>query len=54
MKVFVSPLVISYHNFLVLFLLLIRCFLMYTSCVAGSALCVNDILIAYKKEKPTA
>jgi hypothetical protein len=46
---FVSPLVISYHDFLVLFfLLLVRCFLMYTSCVLGAPYAFNDISITYK------
>jgi len=35
---YVSPLTISYNDFLVFLLLLVRCFLLYTSCVLSSAL----------------
>jgi len=35
---FVSPLVISYHDFLFYFLLLTKCFLLYTSYVLGGCL----------------
>jgi hypothetical protein len=35
---FVSPLLISFHEFLVLFALLVRWLLLYTLCVLGGAL----------------
>jgi hypothetical protein len=45
------PLVISYHYSLFSFLLLIRCFLTYNSCVLGAPYTFNDISITYKKKK---
>jgi hypothetical protein len=48
--VFVYPLVISYHDFLVLFLLLVMCFLMYISYVPGAPYTFNDILNTYKNK----
>jgi hypothetical protein len=47
---FVFPLVINYHDFLALFFfLLVKCSLLYTSCVLKALYAFNDISITYKK-----
>jgi len=47
---YVSPLVISYHDFLVLFVPLARWLLLYTSCVHGAPYVSYDISINYQKK----
>jgi hypothetical protein len=48
---FVSPLVISYHDFLVFLLLLVRWLLLYILCISRAPYAFNDISIIYRKKK---
>jgi hypothetical protein len=45
---YISPLVISYHDFHVLLPLLVWWLLLYTSYVHGASYAFNDISITYK------